>query len=109
MDCVVYLSAITNPTLSRMPEAGRNGNRSRDMAIPTVIRSLEEEGEGYMRSGHAALYLLEQRVWSSSISSEVYSTREKMFLVSEREVTRGTVPRDQSQHSPDGKINSHAL
>lgn len=47
MDCVVYLSAMTNPTLRRTPDAGRNGNRSRDIASPTVIRSLEEEGEGY--------------------------------------------------------------
>lgn len=48
-------------------------------------------------------------MWSSSISSEAYSAREKRFLVSERDVTTGTVPRDQSQHKPDGKISSHAL
>lgn len=48
MDCS-YLSAITNPTLSRIPEAGRNGKRSRDIAIPTVILSLERERRGRVR------------------------------------------------------------
>ena len=39
----VYLSAMTNPTWSRIPEAGRNGSRSSAMAIPTAIRSLKNK------------------------------------------------------------------
>lgn len=72
----------------------------------------EREREGGVRRESRSCnctYLLEQRVWSSSISSEAYSAREKRFLVSERDVTTGTVPRDQSQHKPDGNISSHAL
>ena len=38
------LSAMTNPTCSRMPEAGRNGSNSRARAIPTAIRSLRDMG-----------------------------------------------------------------
>lgn len=58
----LYLSAITNPTLTRIPEAGRNGSRSRDMAIPTVILSLRErESDLHMLRSCNYTHLLEQR------------------------------------------------
>lgn len=37
-----HLSAMTNPTLNRTPDAGKNGARIKVRAIPTLTRSLYE-------------------------------------------------------------------
>lgn len=87
-----HLSAMTNPTLNSIPDAGRNGTTVRARPIPDVT-----------------LLSRETRTRMPSIAMPRYSSRDQMFAMSDREVTRGIEPSDQSQQRADGDRRSHAL
>jgi len=83
---------MTKPTLNIIPDAGRNGTSTRASPIPDGTLSLADNS-----------------TCTASISTPRYRRRDQTLAKSDRDVTMGMEPNDQSQHSAEGDRSSQAF